>query len=151
MATQVQRQLLGGVDQFLPPDWRGRPKQFFGYGTVFNPIPQGATVTNGISIDNDSSFLLLQINRIVTDVSQLTLLAFVPMTLQLNYTGSGSNFFQNPAALDDVAGNAQLPGILPFPIFIPGGATFNVTLANLDPVNPRVARIDFLGCKIFPT
>lgn len=150
MPPQISKQLLGALDSFLPPAWRGKPRQFFGYNAVFNPIAANTTETEGISIDNDSSFLCLQLNRIVTDLAQTTLLAFVPMTIQLNYTGSGANFFQQPAAIDNVAGNAQLPGVLPYPIFVPGGATFNVTLANLDAANARVARIELLGVKVFP-
>lgn len=144
-----QRQLLGAIDQFVPAEMRGRQKQFYAYEAVFNTLAAGATTPVTTSIDNDSDFLFLGINRVVTDSTQLIALAFAPMLIQLQYTGAGSTFFQTADHLENVAGTAQLPGTLVFPFVVPGGATLTTTLTNLDAVNARVVRLSFPGVKFY--
>lgn len=149
MAQPTQRQLLGSIDQFLPPDKRGRPKQFYAYQAIFNPIVAGATTPVTTSIDNDSDFLVMAINRTVTDTTQLVELAFAPFTIQLQYTGAGSTFFQAADHIENVAGNGEQPGQLFYPFLVPGGASLITTLANLDTVNGRVVRLSFPGVKVY--
>ena len=149
MPQPTQRQLLGAIDQFVPAKMRGRPKQFYAYQAIFNTIAAGATTPTTTSIDNDSDFLFLAINRVVTDSTQLVFLAAAPFLIQLQYTGAGSTFFQTPDHLDNVAGTAQLPGQLFYPFMVPGGATLTTTLTNLDSVNARVVRLSFPGVKFY--
>jgi hypothetical protein len=149
MPQPVQRQLLGAIDQFVPQEMRGRQKQFYSYQAVFNTIAAGATTPVTTSIDNDSDFLVMGINRVVTDTTQLVELAFAPFLIQLQYTGAGSTFFQTPDHIENVAGTAQLPGQLFYPFLVPGGATLVTTLQNLDGVNARIVRLSFPGVKFF--
>lgn len=152
MAQPVQRQLLGAIDQFVPPEMRGREKQFYCYEAVFagnTILAAGATSPVTTSIDNDSDFLVMGINRVVTDATQLVFLAAAAILIQLQYTGAGSTFFQTADHLDNVAGTAQLPGQLFFPFVVPGGATLVTTLQNLDAVNARVVRLSYPGVKFF--
>lgn len=149
MAQPTQRQLLGSIDQFLPPDKRGRSKQFYAYQAVFNTILAGATTPVTTSIDNDSDFLVMGINAIATDTAQTVRLAFMPFTIQLQYTGAGSTFFQIADHLENVAGDGQEPGQLFYPFLVPGGASLVTTLANLDNTNARVVRLSFPGVKVY--
>lgn len=149
MPQPTQRQLLGAIDQFVPVEMRGRQKQFYAYQAIFNTIAAGATAPISTSIDNDSDFLVLGLNATGTDTTQLIALAFLPFLIQLQYTGAGSTFFQTADHLENVAGSAQLPGLLMFPFLVPGGATLVTTLTNLDAVNARVVRLSFPGVKIY--
>lgn len=149
MAQPTQRQLLGSIDQFLPSDKRGRAKQFYAYQALFNPIAAGATTPVTTAVDNDSDFLVMAINAIVTDTTQLIRSAFMAFTIQLQYTGAGSTFFQIADHLENVAGDAQEPGQLFYPFLVPGGASLVTTLANLDNVNARIVRLSFPGVKVY--
>lgn len=151
MAQPTQRQLLGSIDQFLPGDKRGRPKQFYAYEAFFSAavLTAGVTVPVTTAIDNDSDFLVMGINAIATDSTQLIRLGFMPFTIQLQYTGAGSTFFQIADHIENVAGDAQLPGQLFYPFMVPGGASLVTTINNLDTVNARVLRISFPGVKVY--
>lgn len=148
----IPRQLMGAIDQFLPSHLRGKPKQLYAYQAAFvgaSVLAAGATVAVNVAIDNDSDFLITSVNKIATDSTQLIFLAFLPATIQLQYTGSGATFFQIADHIENVAGDGALPGTQPWPFIIPGGASLQVTLTNLDPVNARVVRVSFPGIKIY--
>lgn len=147
----MARQLYGAVDQFLPDNRKGKPKQFYTYNAIWvgtTILTAGASVAVNVAIDNDSDFLVTQLNMIATDTTQLTVLGFLPALIQIQYTGSGATFFQSPDHIMNVAGDGQLPGIFPWPFLVPGGASLQVTLTSLDTVN-RVVRIGLPGIKVY--
>lgn len=147
MPQATQRQLLGAIDQFVPPEIRGRQKQFFAYQSIFDPIAVGATAQDPVSMDNDSDFLVLAINGVVSNNAGLVQIAFPPLLIQLTYTGVGNNFYAQPDHFLNVVGSAEEPGLLLFPFLIPGGAVLQVTLQNLDPANTFDVRLSFQGAK----
>lgn len=155
MAQPIPRQLIGPpsvIDQMVPDRMKGKPKQFYSYQAVFlgtSVLAAGASVSVNVAIDNDSDFLVTGINMTATDTTQLIVLPFLPALIQLQYTGSGATFFQVPDHVMNVVGDGALPGTTPWPFVIPGGASLQVTLTNLDAVNARVVRLSFPGMKIY--
>lgn len=140
----------GIMEQYLPPEYRGRPKDFFTYATSFLPIAAGVAATQTIQVNTDADFLMVMANGIAReDVAAATFRANPALTVTIETTGSG-RLLQNQALdWDTFFGTAQLPGILPYPKIIDGGSTISVRLTNngADALNVRVA---FNGVKIYP-
>lgn len=149
MGVPQQRQLLGAIDQFVPEDMRRRQKQWYSYQAVFNTLTAGGNLNQPVAIDNDADFLILNLNAITTDTTQLIRQNFSPFTLQLQYTGGGSSFFAQADHIENVVGDAGLPGLFGFPYLIPGGGTLQVNLVNLDTVTAYVCRLSFQGVKFY--
>lgn len=163
----VPKQLLSNIDHFIPPNRRvyppGHPKEgqprakrFFTYSAPFVVAkllgPAGsATGTQqiGIAIQADSDFLILNLNRVVTNNAGTTFFAAVPATITLLDTGGGNQLMDNPLHVEGIAGTGQQPGILPFPYFMSGSSVLQVSLTNLDTVNSYAVWVSFPGVKIF--
>jgi len=157
-----QRQLLSAVDMYIPEGRRfytegprtGEPreKQSFIYSATFNGAsaltPLG-TLTIGIAIDADSDFLAFNLSKISTLVNNVTFIPLLPATILLTTTGGGSRLMDQPQHIENLAGQGGLPGIPPFPIWLPGSSVLQVQLTSLDPVNTFNVFVSFPGVKIF--
>lgn len=146
-------QFLPSVNPFLgllPAQYWDKVKDFFAYETDFLGMGPSATQTLPEQIQGDSDFLFVALNRVVTAVDNVTVKTFAPFTLQIADAGSGRNLGDQAIHLENIAGTAQLPGILPFPKIIRQASTLSLTLTNLDTVNSYNVRLTLLGFKIFP-
>jgi hypothetical protein len=157
-----QRQLLSAVDMYIPPGRRfytdgaragdPREKQAFTYSATFNGAsaltPLG-TVQIGIAIDSDADFLAFNIVKISTLANNTTFIPLLPATLLLTTTGGGSRLSDQPQHIENFVGAAGLPGVPPWPIWLPGSSVLQVQLTSLDPVNTFNVFIGFPGVKIF--
>lgn len=162
MAQQQTTKAKGAypVAQFLPPVnpflglipkkyWK-RIKDFFIYGVEFIPIVHATTLTQPVTIQNDSDFLIMGGVYVETTTDNVTTF-FNPSPLMVTIadSGSGRQLMNIPVHINNLFGTAQLPAIWPFPKIIPAGATLNTTLTNQDTANDRNVRIAYWGFKIF--
>lgn len=157
-----QRQLLSAVDMYIPPGRRlyeagpsaGEPreKQGFTYSAPFigpNVLGPLGVVTVGVAIDADSDFLAFNMNKVATLADNVTFIPLLPATILLTTTGGGSRLMDAAQHIEAMAGAQGLPGIPPWPIWLPGSSVLQVQLTSLDPVNTFNVRVNFPGVKIF--
>lgn len=132
----------------LPPQLRGRAKDFFIYTVDFLPIAANATASEDIQIQNDSDFLIMAGTRVVTDTANTTFLGDVPQLVQINDSGSGRELTNRATHIENWFGTGQLPAYWPYPKVIKRSSTLRTTLQNLEATD-RNTRISYQGFKIF--
>jgi len=143
----------GMMEQYLPPSLRGRVKDFFGYATGANFLPLAAatTATDTIQVNTDADFLVvLAVGRARDPADPATIFADPPITVLVTTDGSGRNLFNRAIDWSTFFGDAELPGLLPYPKVISGGSQLSTQLTNLDAAQDFDVRITYLGLKIFP-
>lgn len=137
---------------FLPPHLADKEKLPFGYTLNFtgaNVLAASGTVQLAVNVSSDADFVLMGQSGVVTSTDNATRLAYVPETVQINYGGSGRNFFDNATMFNNAFGDAELPFLWPAPIHLKGGGSLLVTLTNLE-ATARNVRLLFFGWKVFP-
>jgi hypothetical protein len=140
---------LLGTLSLLEPQFRWTRKNFFGYVTEFLTLGASATVTNSVTIQGDSDFIITYATAIVTDSANTTQVSFPPQLVQLTDAAAGVNFFLLPEHFLNVYGDAQNPGIFSDPIVMRAATTLQVQHQNLEAV-ARNVRCAFNGMRSYP-
>lgn len=157
-----QRQLLTPVDFFIPKarrfyhggsrDGEPRDKIFSSVSAIFSgPTAVGplGSQTVGISIDSSFDFLAFAINIVATLVDNVTAIAFIPCTIILQTTSGGTQLMDQPQHVETLRGTGGLPGSTPWPIWLPGSGTVNVTINSLDPTNTLDLFVTLPGVAVY--
>jgi|SRR5579864_4984797 len=160
--TVTQRQLLTPIDYFIPYERRfytsgsrqGQPREKiqstisapFNGPSVLGPL---ASVGVGVPIDSSFDFLAFEINAVATLTDNVTFIAQIPATLLLSTTSSGTRLMDQPQHLENLRGTGSLPGSLPWPLWLPGSGTLQVTLTSLDPTNSYNVFVSFPGVAVY--
>lgn len=133
----------------IPDYLAGLPKDFFGYEADFLGLAGTTSASVVVQIQADSDFYLqeLQASGTATATPQ-TGLTFLPFTLQITDSGSGRNLLSAATHLENLRGNGQLPGVLPWGKLIRAASALTLTLTNLSATQSDV-RILLAGFKIF--
>lgn len=133
----------------LPEAIRNRLRAFFLYTAEFIPLAAGSTSAQQLSINSDADFALCAISRVGTNTANTTFSANLPILATLTNSGSGRLLSDRAVHLDNYAGTAQLPFILPVPVILTAGSNLTVQLQNLDGANAFNVRVAFHGFKLF--
>lgn len=135
---------------FLPPEYRDRPRDFFVYSPPdITALAVGATTTVTFTVQQDSSFLICALAGQVRNNATNAALANPAVTVAILDSGSGRQFQNRPQAWDNLVGTGQLPSYLPYPKIVAPSSDVSVTYANFDPAIVQDIRLSFLGFKIF--
>ena len=140
---------LLGLLSLLQPQYRWTRKLDFAYVTEFLPLTANLAIQNTIGIAGDSDFIIVFANCIVTDVTNLIQLPFIPQLVQLIDSAAGVSFFSQPKHAMLVYGEAATPGISSSPIVMRQATQLAVQHTNLEAVNRNV-RCSFDGFKSYP-
>ena len=116
-------------------------------------LANGASSTNVIQFDIDSVFCWMRLTCVpdIAGAVQTTSSTVLPLvTLQITDTGSGTNFFNNPVPLPNVAGDARLPYVLPTPQFIQPAASLQFAFTNYSAATTYAnLRLQLHGFKVY--
>lgn len=127
--------LRGGKAPWDEP-WRGRLP--FDYTTGSVSVAANGTVGTNVSIDIDAHFLVHKITATRDGNALITV-----------KDGSTDRQWSNVALhLDNFAGNAHFPNILPAPRFVYKGSVIDITLQDLSGASNSI-RVNFIGEKLF--
>ena len=149
MARALQQ--LNPIETLIPPQLRGRMKDFFAYCGSVNPLPAGATVSDDIQIQADSDFLILAGIVGVRDAATgLAFQADAPITVSILDTGSGRQLNNEATDLNNLFGTGREPAYWTMPKLIKRSSTIQTVLGNLDPGNGFIVRYSYVGIKVFP-
>lgn len=131
----------------------GRPFQDFQYTAAFqdaNVIPALGVATVDIPIQTDGDFVALYATATaVTDAAPETVLAAVPLLVQVTDSGAGRNFFDRPTHANNVFGVGERALDRQPYWYLRKGGTVRVTVTNLQNAILR-AWVTFVGLKVFP-
>lgn len=139
---------VGRFPWWFPLEARRLAFDYFAYATDFAPLGASATTSNNINILTDSAFFITSAVAVETDAANTVFLAQMPLLVSLSDTGSGRTFSNTPVHASNWFGTAEEPKIWDVPKLLAPGATFQVTLQNLEAV-ARNVRLAFHGFKIF--
>ncbi len=118
-------------------------KDYFVYEVDFTAaIPASGNAVSSFAIQADSDFLWTKAAFIQTGTG-------IPAIL-VQDTGSGRNLMNAAVPVGSMFGTGQLPFILPRQRIFVARAVVNITITNLDAVNPiTTLRLSFIGEKGF--
>ncbi len=108
-------------------------RSFFSYTLQTASIAAGATDTDTVNIENDSQFVWTKTSyfadlagAVQTDATRV-----IPLvTAQITDSGSARQFFDTPQPINNIAGQGNIPFILPAPFIFKNNANINVTFTN---------------------
>lgn len=138
------------------PNWDDAPylvTDFYIYNALFGTVAASATSNAvNITIQADSKFEWMKSSIFgykdgETEPFQST--DIVPMTIIIQDSGSGRLLMNTPIPVSSIAGNGQLPFILPESRIFQPNATVSFTLANLSTSQYDNVQFSMIGRKIF--
>lgn len=127
---------------------RGRPKDFFVYSALWNPLAASDSEAQDIQIQSDSDFLIVAATGVSRDTGTFAAVADRPFTLVIFDAGSGRNLFDRAQDFDAVIGTAQRAAWWTVPKLVGRSSTLSLTLGNLTATARRV-QISLWGVKLF--
>ena len=109
-------------------------KEYFTYQAV-GPVGAGGAQTFPINFEANASFVWLKTTLVASRDAELTEnTKLVPAaTVFIRDTGSGSNLMQEPIDINSLAGDAELPYMLPVGYEVKPNSTLTFDIENLDP------------------
>ena len=144
------------IREFLPEEHWGKWFDWFVYSIEANPLlASAANVPFNFTIDNDSDFLVLSMAVVETQTPAFqTEVAFPPVLIRIQDTGSGALWQDAPQHITNMAGknavNGAGPTVLEVPRWVQASSTVTVELTNLEATDRRLW-LAFRGCKIYRT
>ncbi len=112
-------------------------------------LTPGQSVTYGIAIDSSFDFLAFELNITATLTDNVTFIAQLPATILLTTTSSGTRLMDQAQHVENLRGNGAWPGILPWPLWLPGSGTLQVQLTSLDTVDTYNVFVSFPGIAVY--
>ena len=115
-----------------PAALAARMQMFYVYVAASGLIAQAAGATFNLVLQADYDFMVYSLSATIVDSASLVVLpANSTANIQINDTGSGSNWFSTNVGLSSLFGTAQLPAILPVVRVIAKTATLAITVNNV--------------------
>lgn len=129
-------------------------KDFFAYVIgPFDDLANGQQLPGNVTLDADSDFLWQKFNcfSMFVDGNGDTVIDTKPMvTLTIKDTASGRDLMNGPVPLANLAGDGQLPFILPTPKVFQSRGTIAVNVQNIHPsITYLSIYLTFVGTKLF--
>jgi hypothetical protein len=151
-------QLLSGlvVDPALTRVLSKKKDPYF-YRVQFLPLPASVSANQEFTIENDSEFVCLGANAVVTDTSDVAIVASAntfdpfnpPFLATIKHSGSGGQNLMNAGvAFANIFGTGREPYYWPIPKIFGPRSVVTVTLENLAITDRRI-RIAFVGFKAY--
>lgn len=136
---------------FLPPELRDAPRDYFAYGVEFANIPAaGGSGVQSFTVQNDSDFLITSMSAVVVDpAAQETERERRALTVRILDAGAGRELFNRAMAFPAVVGTGELPYYLPYPKFVDRASDVTTTVTNNHTTEAVLVRLTFGGFKIF--
>jgi len=131
--------------------------EFFSYGVEQLPLAVSARVTQTVTIQSDSDFVLLGVQARASDpANPATVMTDPAVLVQIINTGNQQlqsipvplGAFSSLTGLA-AGGVAGIGGALPVPYVFKAGGSIGVTLINLSAAVPYDVRVTFTGMKVY--
>ncbi len=112
-------------------------RSFFTYTLSLTSIIAGATGTDTVNIENDSQFVWTKTTYFVDEAGadQTDSSRVIPLiNVQITDSGSARQFFNTPQPISSIAGQGNIPFILPAPFIFRNNSNINATFTNYNAV-----------------
>lgn len=129
-------------------------KDFFVYVIgPFDDLAPAAQLPGNVTLDADSDFLWQKMTVFATiaDAGETAATQVVPaISITIKDTASGRDLMNGPVPLPSLAGNGQLPFILPTPKVFQARGTIQVNVQNISADDTYTGLfVTFIGTKLF--
>lgn len=121
--------------QLAQSQQQGGTKDDYFYIASATALAPAGSVTDNVNIETDSNFIWQKISYFanLANAAQTESSRVIPLiNVQFLDSGSGRNLQNNPLPIPAIAGNGQLPFIMPVPRILRANATLSVTFTNFD-------------------
>ncbi len=108
-------------------------RSFYTYTLSISAIANGATATDSVNIENDSQFVWIKSTYFcdIAGAIQTESNRVIPLVnVQITDSGSARQFFDQPQPINSIAGQGNIPFILPAPFIFNNNAKINATFTN---------------------
>lgn len=128
-------------------------KDYYIYMSEVNALANGASLTDTVTIEADSDFVLVKMAYFV-DLAGAPIVGdalIVPLVnITINDSGSGRNLQNKPVPIDCMAGRGLLPFVLPVPRKFRARSSINFTYDNYSAGTTYTnVRLALIGYKTF--
>ncbi len=142
-----------GGGEFSIAGQRYVARDYFSYEEDFAGVGAGQSASGEILIQADSDFIwqkALFFADVAGAAQEAGTLVFPLMTVQIQDTGSGRLFFEQPVPVPSAFGVGALPFILPVPRLFLARSTVLIEVANFSNATTYNLRLTFAGTKAYP-
>ena len=126
---------------------------YFVYTASLASLGVGASLSTVVNIENDSSFILDKMAYMVdiAGAAQTESTKIIPLvTVAIQDSGSGRLLQSSAVPISAIAGNGELPFVLPQPRVFTANSTISFTFANESAAEVyRNLRLMLIGRKVF--
>lgn len=134
----------------IPQTMWDRKKDYAVFTAEWNTIAASAAQQPvDVAISQDADFLGMYLTRVVTNAAGTTFSTNAPLLVMIIDQTNGINITDRYTFLDNVAGVAQNPAVLPIPKLIPRSSKVTFNLTNLDGANAYRVQISLHGVRVF--
>lgn len=144
------------MSNVIKVDEQGRKyvNDFYVYvAAISSTLNAAASATVNVNIEADANFTWVKsaVFASLAGAAQTNATAVLPqVTVQIQDSGSGRLLQNVPVPISSIAGNGQLPFVLPVPRLFKARSTIGVTFANGSAAeNYSVLRLAMIGYKTF--
>ncbi len=124
-------------------------KYGYAYSGEIVALASGANGTTNVIVQADSAFLYQALCCFAYNTVTNAEVASPIAKVQITDTGSGTQLFDNPQFIRNVAGTSQLPFLLPTPRVLQPSATLLITVNNINSANAVTFQFTFHGQKLY--
>lgn len=126
---------------------------FYVYTFNITSLAAGATDTDVINIENDSQFVWTKTSYFadIAGAAQENETRVIPLiNCQFTDSGSARQFFDEPQPINDIAGQGNIPFILPAPFIFSNNANINGAFNNFSAATTYDNfRISLIGYRVY--
>lgn len=119
----------------------------FAYNLTIGPVPSTTQAQGIIQIQSDSDFVLIYMQGV--GVVNNAIAINPNATVQIQDTGSGKTFFNQPTQLSLSFGNTGFPFILPSPRVIAPNTNIKVDITNIFSAADSTYYFSFWGARVY--
>lgn len=128
-------------------------KLLYTYSFDTGTLAAGATATDSVAIEADSSFVITKGSYFATDdagTAQTYNSRIVPLVLmQLRDTGSGREFFDEAQPIPNLFGSGEIPFIFPVQQVVRANSVLRANFTSLEATNTVRIWISLIGYKLY--
>lgn len=130
---------------------QGLKSSFFTYTfKTASTVASGATFSGSLQISADADFLIMYQTFAAFDATAGNLITNPSFTVQIQDTGSSTNFFNQETPVDAAFGDGIRPFLLPLPRLIARNSSLTLSGTNVFSTNALTLYLAFIGMKIYP-
>jgi hypothetical protein len=143
----MQNRASAQTDQVLA---QAMSVRMFVYSIKFSAVAAAAgTFSGNLQITADADFLIQYQNSLVWDPTAHSEITNPGAVVQIQDSGSSTNFFNQAVPIQSVFGDGYRPFLLPMPRLVSKNSTLSISGTNATTTNAVDIYLSFIGMKVY--